>query len=168
MIWPGLFVLQFSIHLVSCLSFTFYWIRGVLKEKPQIYNLNFELLEFGFNTHTNFIYMNYRLIFQLSLYGLAMALATISWVPSSLEPILWLLIFIICAYFIALKSSEKYFLTGFLVSIANCIWITTAHMLFFQTYMASHPQQVEMMAKFPAPDHPRLMMLIMGPIIGVI
>ncbi len=112
--------------------------------------------------------MNYRLIFQLSLYGLAMAVATVSWIPSSLEPILWLLIFMICAYFIALKSSERYFLTGFLVSIANCIWITAIHILFFHTYMDNHPQQVEMMAKMPSPYSPRLMMLMTGPIIGII
>ena len=112
--------------------------------------------------------MNYRLIFRLSLFGLAMALATISTIPPTLEPIFWLLIFLICAYYIALKSSEKYFLSGFLVSIANCVWITSVHILFFHSYMANHPQQVEMMSKMPFPDHPRWMMLITGPVIGII
>jgi len=112
-------------------------------------------------------YMNYRLIFRLSLFGLAMAFATVYWIPSHLEPLLWLLVFVICAYYIALKSSEKYFLSGFLVSIANCIWITAAHLVFFHAYMANHPQQVEMMAKMPLPDSPRLMMLMTGPIVGI-
>jgi Gpi18-like mannosyltransferase len=112
--------------------------------------------------------MNYKIIFQLSLLGLAMAIATVFWIPSNTEPIFWLVIFIISAYFIALKSSGKYFKTGFWVSICNCIWITTAHIIFFHTYIANHPQQADMMAKIPFHESPRLMMLITGPVIGIV
>ena len=112
--------------------------------------------------------MNIKLIFQLSLFGLAMAIATVFWIPSNIEPFFWLVIFCICGYSIALKSSGKYFLTGFWVSIANCVWITAAHLIFFQTYMANHTQEADMMAGMPAHDYPRLMMLLTGPIIGII
>ena len=112
--------------------------------------------------------MNYKLIFQLSLFGLAMAIATVFWIPSNIEPIYWLIIFIISAYFIALKSSGKYFMSGFWVSIANCVWITAIHIIFIQNYMASHQQEAEMLAKMPFPDSPRLMMLLTGPVIGIV
>lgn len=112
--------------------------------------------------------MNYKLIFQLSLFGLAMAIATVFWIPSNIEPLYWLVIFIICAYLIALKSSGKYYMSGFWVSIANCIWITAAHIIFFHTYIANHPKEFEMLAKMPMPDSPRLMMLITAPFVGVI
>ena len=112
--------------------------------------------------------MNYKLIFQLSLFGLAMAIATVFWIPSNVEPIFWLLIFIIFAYFIALKSSGKYFMTGFMVSIFNCVWIVAGHIIFYQTYLVNHAQEAEMMTKMPLPDSPRLMMLMTGPIIGII
>jgi len=112
--------------------------------------------------------MNVKLIFQLSLFGLAMGLATVYLIPSSAEPFFWLVIFIICAYAIALKSSGKYFMSGFWVSIANCIWITASHILFFNTYIASHPQEADMMTKMPLPDSPRLMMLMTGPVVGII
>ena len=112
--------------------------------------------------------MNYKLIFQLSLFGLAMAVATVFWIPSHVEPVFWLLIFVICAYFIALKSSGKYFMTGFMVSIFNCVWIIAGHIIFYQTYLANHAQEAEMMNIMPLPDSPRLMMLMTGPIIGVI
>ena len=79
--------------------------------------------------------MNIKLIFQLSLFGLAMAFATLFWIPLNYEPFFWLIIFIICAYLIAKKCFEKYFLNGFLVSIVNCIWITAAHLIFFHTYI---------------------------------
>jgi uncharacterized membrane protein len=110
--------------------------------------------------------MNWKLIFQLSLFGLAMAFATVTWIPSNIEPIFWLAIFIICAYLIATKCSAKSFLHGFLVSIFNSIWITTVHVMFFDTYMANHPDMTQMNASLPMPDSPRLMMVMMGPLFG--
>lgn len=112
--------------------------------------------------------MNYKIISQLSLFGLAMAIATVFWIPSNVEPIYWLLIFIVCAYFIALKSSGRYFMTGFWVSIMNSIWITVVHIIFFHTYLSNHPQEADMMTRMPMPHSPRLMMLITGPMVGII
>jgi len=43
----------------------------------------------------------WQLIFQLSMLGLAMGVATVLWIPSNIEPILWLVIFCFCAYVIA-------------------------------------------------------------------
>jgi hypothetical protein len=111
--------------------------------------------------------LNWSLIFKLSLFGLAMALGTVYFIPSSIEPAFWLTIFIICAYLIAKNCSSKYFLHGFLVSLVNCVWITAAHILLFNTYINNHPQEAEMMKKMPMPDAPKLMMLMTGPIVGV-
>ena len=110
--------------------------------------------------------MNWKLIFYLSLYGLVMALATISWIPFKFEPVFWLIIFLICAYLIAKKCSGLYFWNGFMVSIVNSIWITAAHVLFYSTYMANHPEMAGMNANMPLQDAPRLMMSIMGPVFG--
>lgn len=112
--------------------------------------------------------MNWKLIFQLSLFGLVMAFATVYWIPSKTEPFFWLVIFIICAYLIATKCSGNYFLHGFLVSLVNCVWITGVHVALYTTYMANHPDMAEMSAKMPMADHPRMMMLVTGPIAGVI
>ena len=112
--------------------------------------------------------MNWKLILQLSLFGLAMAIATVFVIPSNIEPIFWLAIFIVCAYLIAKNCTEKYFLTGLFVSLLNAIWITTAHILLFDTYIANHTQEAAMMSKMPIPDSPKLMMLITGPVIGII
>lgn len=40
--------------------------------------------------------MDWKLIFQLSLFGLAMAVATVYVIPSNIEPVFWLVIFLIC------------------------------------------------------------------------
>jgi len=112
--------------------------------------------------------MNWKLIFSLSLFGLAMAIATVFVVPSKIEPAFWLLIFITCAYFIAKNAPGKYFGHGFVLSLANCVWITSAHVLLYTTYIANHPDEAAISAKMPMPEHPRMMMLVMGPIIGII
>jgi hypothetical protein len=113
--------------------------------------------------------MNWKLIFTLSLFGLAMALATVSLIPQHVEPICWLVIFIICAYLIVKNAPGKYFLHGFLVSMVNSVWITAAHVYWCTTYLANHPNMADMGKNMQiVPGHIRWSMLVMGPIFGVI
>lgn len=112
--------------------------------------------------------MKWKLILLLSLFGLLMAIATVFVIPSKIEPVCWLAIFIICAYLIAKSCTEKYFLTGFLVSLLNAVWITTIHIILFDTYIANHSQEAAMMTNMPIPVSPRLMMLMTGPVIGIL
>jgi hypothetical protein len=81
--------------------------------------------------------MNWKLILQLSMFGLVMGLATVFVIPSNIEPLFWLVIFVICAYIIA-KQTQKPFLRGLLLGLANSVWITAAHILLFQQYIAIH------------------------------
>jgi hypothetical protein len=112
--------------------------------------------------------MNWKLIFQLSLFGLAMAFATISLIPMRIEPAFWLFIFVICAWLIAKYAPGKYFAHGFWVSIVNCFWITAAHAAFYRDYISSHRDMVDMFAKFPIwSGHTRRQMIIMGPLFGI-
>ena len=110
--------------------------------------------------------LNGKLIALLSLFGLAMGVFTVFVVPSSVEPFLWLAIFVVCAVLIARNVSEQHFLHGFLVSVLNSVWMTGAHVLLFDFYIVRHPQEGAMMAHMPLPDSPRLMMLLTGPVIG--
>jgi uncharacterized membrane protein len=113
--------------------------------------------------------MNFKLILAYSLYGLVMAVATVFLIPSNVEPFCWLAIFILCAYLVARNAPGKYFLHGFCVSIMNCVWITSIHILFFAQYIAKHQQELEMSNKMPLlQGHPRQQMLIMGPIVGIV
>jgi hypothetical protein len=112
--------------------------------------------------------LDWKLIFQLSLFGLAMAVATVFVIPSSIEPFFWLVIFGICAYIIAKKCTGRFFLHGFLVSLMNSVWITGAHILLFNPYIANHPQEAAMMASMPLPDSPRFMMALTGPVVGLV
>jgi hypothetical protein len=50
----------------------------------------------------------------------------------------------------------------------NCVWITTAHIALADSYLARHPDEAAMLTKMPMPDSPRLMMLMTGPLVGIV
>jgi hypothetical protein len=113
--------------------------------------------------------MNWKIILQLSIFGLIMAFATVSLIPEKIEWVFWLLIFIFCAYVIAKVCPEKYFLYGFLVSMVNCVWITAAHILWYKTYSANHFDSASKIANMlPASiaTHRRTSMALVGPVFG--
>lgn len=107
--------------------------------------------------------MNLKLVLQLSLFGLIMAFATISLIPQNIEWVFWLVIFVFCAYVIAKAGKGKYFLPGFLLSVFNSVWVTAAHVLWYTSYAAHHPQMAAMgnsMGYFST--HPRMLTLLIG------
>ncbi len=114
--------------------------------------------------------MNWKLIFQLSLFGLFMAIATVYFIPSNIEPFCWLAIFLFCAWAIgrATTTAGARFVNGLCLGLANCVWITGAHVLLVSTYLANHERESKMLAASALGRHPRLMMAISGPIIGII
>jgi len=109
--------------------------------------------------------MNWKLVFQLSLLGLIMAIGTVFVIPPNIEPLLWLVAFLASAYLIAVRAPGRYFLHGLCVGLANCVWVTGFHVLFFSRYVAGHPREAAMMSSM---QHPRWMMLAVGPVVGVI
>jgi hypothetical protein len=109
--------------------------------------------------------MRWNLILLLSLFGFVMGLATVFVVPPNVEPVVWLLIFAGCAYVIAKREVPKPFLHGLFVSLVNSVWITTAHVAFFNTYVAGHPREAAMAASMTSP---RLMMIATGPVAGLV
>jgi len=112
--------------------------------------------------------MNWKLIFGLSLFGLAIGVAGVSVLSSTLEPFAWLIAFLISAYLIARFASGWYFVHGLLVALVNSVWVTAAHLLFYATYIAHHPEFVQMIAATPLWNRPRVFMLAQMPVAGLI
>jgi hypothetical protein len=112
--------------------------------------------------------MNWKLILQLSMFGLAMGIATVYIIPSKIEPAFWLAIFLYCAYVIAKCSRGNLFLHGLLLGLANSVWITAAHVLLYDAYAANHATEVAAMHNASISLSPRAMMGIVGPVIGLI
>lgn len=112
--------------------------------------------------------MDWKLVGVLSLFGLAMAFGTVFFIPSKLEPVIWLVIFLVCAYLIAKERRDKHFLHGLMVGLVNSVWITSAHIFFFDTYIANHAREAEMMKSLPSGVSPKVLMAMSGPVIGLI
>ena len=109
--------------------------------------------------------LNWKLILTLSLFGLAMGVATVFFVPSNLEPFLWLVIFVLCAVVIARAGVPRPFVHGLLVSVVNSVWIIAAHELFLDRYLAGHAREAGM----PTGGIPlRLAMVLFGLVVGVL
>jgi hypothetical protein len=109
--------------------------------------------------------MNWKLIFLLSLLGLAMAAATVSLIPQNIEWVFWLVIFIFSAWMIVRQAPGKFFTHGFVLGLANCVWIVAVHVAFVNAYLAAHPDMAKMSF---LPYHPRWSMIIVGPLIGAV
>ncbi len=110
--------------------------------------------------------MNGKLVLALSMFGLAMGVATVFVIPSSIEPLFWLGIFVFCAAIIARKAPGRPFLHGLLLGLLNSVWVTGAHVIFFDSYSAGHAREAAMAANAPLPA--RAMMALTGPVIGLV
>jgi len=111
--------------------------------------------------------MNWNLLIKLSLFGLAMGVATTFFIPSNVEGMLWPVIFIICAYLIAKNCMQMYFTHGFCLSLLNCIWIIAAHVIFYNSYVKEHAQEVAIYNHNPYEVSPQVALAITGVIIGI-
>ena len=112
--------------------------------------------------------MNWKLILQLSIFAFAMGIATVFVLPSNVEPVFWLAIFLVCAYFLARRCPNRHFIHGVVLGLVNSVWVTASHILLFSQYIANHGAEAEMMKSMPLPDSPRLMMALVGPVIGLV
>lgn len=110
--------------------------------------------------------MNWRLVLALSGFGAAMGIATVYVIPPGVEPVFWFAIFLFCAWVIARRCERAHFLHGLAVSVVNSAWVTAAHVVLLDAYLASHPREAAMAATMPVPI--RVMMVMTGPIVGVI
>lgn len=87
--------------------------------------------------------MNWKLVIQLSMFALAMGVATVFLIPSKVDPLCWLPIFLVCACAIARRCGGSPFLHGLVLGLVNSFWITVAHIAF----SASTSQRIRLKPK---------------------
>jgi hypothetical protein len=107
--------------------------------------------------------VNWKLIVQLSLFGLPMGIATVFVIP--LELFFWLVVLAITAYVIATRCSRKRFTHGLLVGIAQDVWVAGSHVLLLSQFLASHPKAAAMVTSMASA---RLMVVLVGLVSGVL
>lgn len=110
--------------------------------------------------------MNWRLIFLFSLLAVVLAVASILGFVKSYEWLMWLVIGAYCGWQFAGRVSDDFFLHGFYLGILDGILNSTIKAIFFDSYLSNNPRMVEAFSSLPQDLSPRLVLLIMGPIIG--
>lgn len=119
--------------------------------------------------------MHWRIILPLSFaLGFAMGGASVmGWTGKigstgiRLEPILWIFIAFICAIVIIARIRRRRFLHGLLIGIVLALYNSICQSVFNEMYFANNAdirEQFQQTASIP----PRVLVLITGPIIGLI
>lgn len=112
--------------------------------------------------------MNWKLVLQLAMFGIAMGLGTVFFVPSKVEPILWLIVFLLSGYAITKHCVRLRFLNALLVGLLDSLLKTSVHVVFFSDYVARHAQEMAMIRQMTSAVSPRQLILLSSPIWGVI
>lgn len=112
--------------------------------------------------------MNWKLILMLSLFGLLMGVASLFGWTRGIEPLLWFVIFILYAWWIAKNCTRLHFLHGFMASVVNGIWMGILQSVFYSTYINHNPEILERFKTLPPGVNPRILMLVIGLIAGII
>src|SRR3990172_189528 len=113
--------------------------------------------------------INWKLVIGLSLLGLTIALlTTFGIITMQVEQIIWIVVLLLNSFLVAKMCNSGYFLNGFMISIANCVWITSIHVLLMDQYLANNPDYMTMLKDMWYSTRPRVMALWMGPLIGIV
>jgi len=107
--------------------------------------------------------MNWRLIFLLSLLGLAHAIVFVGGFSDRVSALTWLVSWAICAVVIARRAPGHHFWHGFGVGLLNWVWVTGSHVVLFDAYVANHPGELAARWTKSMPALP-----VIGPIVATL
>jgi hypothetical protein len=112
--------------------------------------------------------MNWRLILLLSLFGVAMGLGIVFFLPSNITTILWAIIIVLSGYAIAKRCVHLRFLNGLIAGLLDRLLDTTVHVTFFHAYAVRHADEIELIRQFMPTISPRRLMVLTSPVWGLI
>jgi hypothetical protein len=112
--------------------------------------------------------MHWKAIIILSGFGVAMSSASIFGLIGGNEALFWLIGGMVSAIWLALRVPDKHFVHGLVVGILWGLITALIQVAFFQTYLANNPERAKQMQQVPASLNPRVFILMLAPIIGVV
>jgi tetrahydromethanopterin S-methyltransferase subunit G len=112
--------------------------------------------------------MNWKLIFSLAAFAIAMGIASVFAYTQGMELYCWIVIACICAFVLARNVTQKLFLHGLLVGIALGSVNGSVQSAFYSTYVQNNPQVAEQMSQNPLPFPPAVFVLLSSPFIGAL
>lgn len=112
--------------------------------------------------------MNWKIVFLLSGFGLAMGAASVLGLTTGIELWLWLAIGVICVAVLLRRVHGKPGLHGFFVGLIGGGIAPVVQSLMFPTYMANNPELQANFAQVPGGLEPRYFVLLLAPVAGVV
>jgi hypothetical protein len=112
--------------------------------------------------------MNWRLILSLSQFGVAMGVASVLGLAQGYGGILWSLIGIFCAIWIARKLRTRHFVHGLLTGAIGGGIAPLIQVPFFSTYLTNNPRAVADLKQLPAGLSVQTFFLILILVIAVL
>jgi hypothetical protein len=112
--------------------------------------------------------MNWRLVLQLSMFGVAMGLGIVFFLPSTVTTILWTLIVVLSGYAIAQRCVRLRFLNGLVVGLLDRLLSTVVQVLFFHAYAVRHPDNIALLQAFVPAMSVRRLLVISSPVLGLL
>ena len=112
--------------------------------------------------------MNWRLIISLSVFGVAMGVASVLGFTKGLEPVLWLVIAFFCAVVIARTVRAKHLAHGFLTGVITGGLAPLIQALWFPTYIANNPKVSDQFKQLPPNFSARTLFFVLVPILAIV
>ncbi|HYM92698.1 MAG TPA: hypothetical protein VET23_01050 [Chitinophagaceae bacterium] len=111
--------------------------------------------------------MNWPLILLLSLFGVLMGILSVNGLTKKIEPILWLAFGFFTAFILSRNVTATVFWHGLFIGIFWGTLSSGIQSIFFETYLKNNPQYHKAFKK-SAVLRPRYLILLVGPILGLI
>jgi hypothetical protein len=111
--------------------------------------------------------MNVPLVLKLSLLGLIVGACSVTGiVRSGSEGYAWLVVAVVSALVIGRAAVTRRFLTGFVAGFLACVLSVLVQVAFFDRYLHFNPEAVNSFRSMPADVPPRILVLLLMPIVA--
>ncbi|HRI86540.1 MAG TPA: hypothetical protein PK536_13940 [Ignavibacteria bacterium] len=113
--------------------------------------------------------MNWKLILQLSLFGLLMGILSVfGLIPNGFELIPWIIIAVLSALAISKKTDKLIFTHAVIAGLFMGILTSVIQAVFFDTLLKNNPDTLDGFKEIPTAMEPQYVLLFTGPFIGII
>jgi hypothetical protein len=111
--------------------------------------------------------MNWRLVLQLSMFGVAMGLGIVFFLTPGISMALWIIFIVLSAWAIAQRCARLRFLNGLLTGLICRLLATAAWILFFHPYVVRHQDQMALLQELTPRMSPRHLIELVSPAWGL-
>jgi len=105
-----------------------------------------------------------KILLSAAALGIAAGLLTIFVIPENFEILVWLVLIVCIGLLSAQRFEKSLFKNTFTLSILTGVVITATHLLLFEFYTRSHPNEIASLSQLKLFGSMRLTLLLFAPI----